>query len=95
MVSATSSTLTSAKIEARKLFAQREAIEVDLEAAMTQLKATGTGPNDSLVDKEGFPREDAFEVRGLRQKVIRLKNDLAKTNGDMEAALHRAHAAAR
>lgn len=94
MVSATTSSLSSAKAEAKALFAQRAAIEAELDAVTSQLNATGAKPNDSMVDKEGFPRADAFEIRDLRQKVDRLKNDLAKTNDQMEAALHRAHAAA-
>lgn len=95
MVSKTSSTLSSAKSEAKALLSQRDGMEAELDAALSHLSATGIQPGASVVDKEGFPREDAFEIRELRQRVDRLKNDLAKTNEQMEAALHRAHAAAR
>ncbi len=42
-----------------------------------------------------FIHISCVQVRELRQKLDRLKNDLSNVNKDMEAALHRAHAAAR
>mmetsp|Transcript_1849 Transcript_1849/g.5418 ORF Transcript_1849/g.5418 Transcript_1849/m.5418 type:complete len:98 (-) Transcript_1849:394-687(-) len=95
MVSDTVSALDTAKSEAKALLAKRDELEQEMEAASSQLRATGAGEHGSLVDKEGFPRADAFEVRELRQRLDRLKNDLGRVNTDMEAALHRAHAAAR
>ena len=52
MVSATLSALDAAKSEAKVLLSKRDDLEHELEAEMSQLKATGAGEHGSLVDKE-------------------------------------------
>jgi hypothetical protein len=52
MVSKTSSTLSSAKSEAKALLSQRDGMEAELDAALSHLSATGIQPGASVVDKE-------------------------------------------
>ncbi len=52
MVSATVSALDAAKSEAKVLLSKRDDLEHELEAEMSQLKATGAGEHGSLVDNE-------------------------------------------
>lgn len=52
MVSDTVSALDTAKSEAKALLAKRDELEQEMEAASSQLRATGAGEHGSLVDKE-------------------------------------------
>ena len=42
----------TAMSEAKALFAERDALEAEMEAASSHLKATGAGEHGSLVDRE-------------------------------------------
>lgn len=83
------------KAEAKALMAQRDALEQQLGAATARLETSGAGLHGSLVDNEGFPRGDAFEIRNDRQAVSRLTNDIRSVNDEIEQHLHKLHAAAR
>jgi len=64
---------------ARSLMARKDAIEAELEAQGSILKANNTDMRQPLVDREGFPRDDldVWAVRHARVRIIELRNDLA------------------
>jgi 26S proteasome non-ATPase regulatory subunit 9 len=64
---------------ARSLIARKDALEAELEAQNSILKANNTDMRQPLVDREGFPRDDldVWAVRHARVRVIELRNDLA------------------
>jgi 26S proteasome regulatory subunit N4 len=64
---------------ARSLIARKDAIEAELEAQGSILKANNTDMRQPLVDREGFPRDDldVWAVRHARVRIIELRNDLA------------------
>ncbi len=63
---------------ARELMARKDAIEAELEAQGSILKANNTDMRQPLVDGEGFPRGDldVWAVRHARVRIIELRNDL-------------------
>ncbi|KAH9179110.1 hypothetical protein EDB89DRAFT_2111322 [Lactarius sanguifluus] len=63
---------------ARELMASKDAIEVELEAQGSILRANNTDMRQPLVDREGFPRSDldVWAVRHARVRIIELRNDL-------------------
>jgi 26S proteasome non-ATPase regulatory subunit 9 len=64
---------------ARTLIARKDALEAELEAQGSILKANNTDMRQPLVDREGFPRDDldVWAVRHARVRIIELRNDLA------------------
>ena len=69
----------SASERARSLIARKDALEAELEAQGSILKANNTDMRQPLVDREGFPRVDldVWAVRHARVRIIELRNDLA------------------
>src|ERR1700730_284446 len=63
---------------ARTLMARKDAIEDEIEAQGSILKANNTDMRQPLVDREGFPRDDldVWAVRHARVRIIELRNDL-------------------
>ena len=63
---------------ARILVARKDALEAELEAQGSILKANNTDMRQPLVDSEGFPRDDldVWAVRHARVRIIELRNDL-------------------
>ncbi|KAH9080670.1 hypothetical protein EDB83DRAFT_2503647 [Lactarius deliciosus] len=63
---------------ARELMARKDAIEAELEAQGSILRANNTDMRQPLVDREGFPRSDldVWAVRHARVRIIELRNDL-------------------
>ena len=64
---------------ARSLIARKDALESELEAQGSILKANNTDMRQPLVDREGYPRDDldVWAVRHARVRIIELRNDLA------------------
>jgi 26S proteasome non-ATPase regulatory subunit 9 len=64
---------------ARSLIARKDALEAELEAQGSILKANNTDMRQPLVDREGYPRDDldVWAVRHARVCIIELRNDLA------------------
>ena len=64
---------------ARSLITRKDALEAELEAQGSILKANNTDMRQPLVDREGFPRDDldVWAVRHARVRIIELRNDLA------------------
>lgn len=62
---------------ARMLIARKDALEAELEAQGSILKANNTDMRQPLVDHEGFPRDDldVWAVRHARVRIIELRND--------------------
>jgi len=69
----------SSSERARSLIARKDALEAELEAQGSILKANNTDMRQPLVDREGFPRDDldVWAVRHARVRIIELRNDLA------------------
>jgi hypothetical protein len=69
----------SASERARSLIARKDALEAELEAQGSILKANNADMRQPLVDREGFPRDDldVWAVRQARVRIIELRNDLA------------------
>lgn len=58
------------------------------------MKQNDVGMSDSLVDSNGFPRNDldVYQVREARHKIICLQNDLKEILAAIERGLHEIHA---
>ena len=54
-----------------ELTKSRELIETSLKQSILELEQMGVGPNDSLLDSEGYPRVDIdlYRVRALRSSI--------------------------
>lgn len=54
-----------------ELMKERDFIEISLRQFMRELEEMGVGPNDSLIDSEGYPRVDIdlYRVRSLRSSI--------------------------
>jgi 26S proteasome regulatory subunit N4 len=74
---------------ARALMARKDAIEAELEAQGSILKANNTDMRQPLVDREGFPRNDldVWAVRHARVRIIELRNDLTALMDEIAKAL--------
>jgi 26S proteasome non-ATPase regulatory subunit 9 len=74
---------------ARSLIARKEALEAELEAQGSILKANNTDMRQPLVDREGFPRDDidVWAVRHARVRIIELRNDLAALMDEIAKSL--------
>ncbi|KAI0081539.1 hypothetical protein K474DRAFT_1635344 [Panus rudis PR-1116 ss-1] len=75
--------------QVRALMAQKEAIETEIEAQHSILKANHTNLTEPLVDAEGFPRNDIdiWAVRHARVRIIELRNDYKSTMDSIAVAL--------
>lgn len=64
--------------QVRALMLRKEAIEAEIDARASVLKANNVTMQSPLVDPEGFPRADIdiWEVRHARVRIIELRNDL-------------------
>jgi len=74
---------------ARALMARKDALEAELEAQGSILKANNTDMRQPLVDREGYPRNDldVWAVRHARVRIIELRNDLAALMDEISKAL--------
>jgi len=74
---------------ARSLIARKDALEAELEAQGSILKANNTDMRQPLVDREGFPRDDldVWAVRHARVRIIELRNDLASLMDEIAKTL--------
>jgi 26S proteasome regulatory subunit N4 len=54
-----------------ELIKERDFIEISLLQSIRELEEMGIGPNDSLVDSQGYPRGDIdlYRVRSLRSSI--------------------------
>lgn len=54
-----------------ELIQSRDLIESSLRQSIRELEELGVGPNDSLLDSEGYPRVDIdlYRVRALRASI--------------------------
>ncbi|TFK40799.1 hypothetical protein BDQ12DRAFT_733992 [Crucibulum laeve] len=75
--------------QARALIARKEAIEAEIDAKASILKANDCNMQTPLVDAEGFPRADIdiYAVRGARVRIIELRNDLKEVMESISKAL--------
>ena len=88
--------ITSLKALLKEKMALREVAETALAGASTALGTTSVGLRGSLVDSEGFPKEDVdvHAVRIARNTVACSSNDLKVLTDEIADLLGRLHAAA-
>lgn len=74
---------------AKTLMARKDEIESEIATQGEILKANNSDLTSSLVDAEGFPREDVdvWAVRHARVRIIELRNDLKDVMGELAIAL--------
>ncbi|KAK1132564.1 hypothetical protein K0M31_013947 [Melipona bicolor] len=89
--------LQEAKDYVLQLMKDKDKIESDLEALKEILDINHVGMEDSLVDCEGYPRNDidVYQMRHVRHKIICLRNDHKALMNKIEEGLHKVHALAR
>jgi 26S proteasome regulatory subunit N4 len=83
-----------------ELQAQRDALEMEAEAIVSELNSPGSkgepavGVKGSLVDKDGFPRADVdvYRARTLRHRLAVISTDHKALMKDIESALRDLHA---
>ncbi|CAI5466335.1 unnamed protein product [Closterium sp. Yama58-4] len=78
--------------QAKELMARRDNLEAQINAIAARLNAPGGGgTNESLVDKEGFPRADIDipRVRSDRHRLATLHSDHKQLTGQIELLLGR------
>ena len=88
------------KARIRELQAQREALEMEADAIVSYLTAPGPngekpiGVKDSLVDREGFPRNDIdiYQARIRRGRLAVISNDHKLIMKEIESELPKLHA---
>lgn len=81
-----------AKRDLKELMQQRAVLEGKLAEHTARLQAAGVGMRDSLTDKDGFPRQDAAEIRADRQQAAVLTNDLKALMAQADRLLQQLHA---
>ncbi|XP_076638391.1 26S proteasome non-ATPase regulatory subunit 9 [Colletes latitarsis] len=88
--------LQEAKDYVLQLMKEKDNIESELKALKEILDSNHVGMDDSLVDSEGYPRQDidVYQVRHARHKIICLKNDHTALMNKIEEGLHKVHALA-
>ena len=64
--------------QVRALMLRKDAIEAEIDAQASVLRANNVTMQSPLVDADGFPRADidVWEVRHARVRIIELRNDL-------------------
>lgn len=86
------------KAEVLDLMGQKAAVEKEMgEWALVLEQEKGVGMNETLVDEEGFPRNDVdvHKVRQARNRIICLRNDLKNLMSQIEQGLHSLHRQSR
>ena len=80
--------------QVRALMSRKDAIEAELEAQSSILKANSSTLNSPLLDSEGFPRADidVWAVRHARVRIIELRNDLTALMDTIAIALQSVYA---
>ncbi|XP_078034568.1 LOW QUALITY PROTEIN: 26S proteasome non-ATPase regulatory subunit 9 [Augochlora pura] len=75
----------------KKLMDDKDKIEAELRASKEILDSNHIGMDESLVDSEGYPRQDidVYQVRHARHKIICLKNDHKSVMKKIEEGLHK------
>ncbi|KAL7754103.1 putative 26S proteasome regulatory subunit [Sorochytrium milnesiophthora] len=77
------------------LVKEKDDIEEELREMEGVLKSQNVGLDEPLVDRDGFPRADVdvYNVRIVRSKIVRRRNDLKDVMKRIEASLHDLHQA--
>ncbi|KAH0954012.1 hypothetical protein HN011_007042 [Eciton burchellii] len=88
--------LQEAKDAVLQLMKEKDKIEDDLRVLKEILDCNHIGMDESLVDAEGYPRQDIdiYQVRHTRHKIICLTNDHKALMKKIEEGLHKIHALA-
>ncbi|CAI7860527.1 unnamed protein product [Closterium sp. NIES-53] len=84
--------------QAKQLIERRDNLEAQIDALAARLNAPGGGgTNESLVDKEGFPRADIDipRVRSDRHRLATLHVDHKQLTGQIESLLVEIHSQAK
>ncbi|XP_033322467.2 26S proteasome non-ATPase regulatory subunit 9 [Megalopta genalis] len=79
-----------------QLMKDKDDIEAEIKALKEILDSNHVGMDESLVDSEGYPRQDidVYQVRHARHKIICSRNDHKTLMKKIEEGLHKIHALA-
>nr|XP_033322467.1 26S proteasome non-ATPase regulatory subunit 9 [Megalopta genalis] len=77
-----------------QLMKDKDDIEAEIKALKEILDSNHVGMDESLVDSEGYPRQDidVYQVRHARHKIICSRNDHKTLMKKIEEGLHKIHA---
>ncbi|KAK6432121.1 putative 26S proteasome regulatory subunit [Oleoguttula sp. CCFEE 5521] len=80
---------SSSKPSLQSLILQKEALEAELSALSQVLQSQGTTMQTSLTTFDGFPRADidVAQIRTVRARIVRLKNDWKGVMEKVEVAV--------
>jgi 26S proteasome regulatory subunit N4 len=90
----TNSTMSSTPAEeARQLIQRKQALEAELDAQTSILRANKVTMQTPLVDAQGFPRDDIdiWNVRVARVRIIELRNDLSALTIELGKVLEKVY----
>uniref|UniRef100_A0A8D8WBL3 26S proteasome non-ATPase regulatory subunit 9 n=1 Tax=Cacopsylla melanoneura TaxID=428564 RepID=A0A8D8WBL3_9HEMI len=76
-----------------QLMSKRTDLEGELQVYQGILSSNNVGLQESLVDGEGYPRQDldVFQVRHARNRIICIQNDLRGIMKEIEENIHLVH----
>ncbi|KAK6425567.1 putative 26S proteasome regulatory subunit [Oleoguttula sp. CCFEE 5521] len=82
-------TSSSSKPSLQSLITQKEALEAELSALSSVLQSQGATMQTSLTTFDGFPRADidVAQIRTVRARIVRLKNDWKSVMEKVEVAV--------
>nr|OQO27385.1 hypothetical protein B0A51_05277 [Rachicladosporium sp. CCFEE 5018] len=82
-------TSSSSKPSLQSLITQKEALEAELSALSSVLQSQGATMQTSLTTFDGFPRADidVAQIRTVRARIVRLKNDWKGVMEKVEVAV--------
>ena len=85
------------KDEVLALMKEKDRLEEELKEWASVLEGQNVGMEDTLIDEEGYPRNDidVQRVREARNKIICIRNDLKAIMVAIEKGLHSLHAQSR
>uniref|UniRef100_A0A1A7Z1A7 26S proteasome non-ATPase regulatory subunit 9 n=1 Tax=Iconisemion striatum TaxID=60296 RepID=A0A1A7Z1A7_9TELE len=80
--------------DVKNLIKKKDEIEEQIKAYYDVLEDQGVGVEGSLVDAEGYPRDDVnlYQIRTARHNISCLQNDHKAIMAEIEEALHKLHA---
>ncbi|CAL1616614.1 unnamed protein product [Knipowitschia caucasica] len=79
--------------EVQNLIKKKDEMEEQIKAYYDVLEDQGVGTQGSLIDEEGFPRDDVnlYQIRTARNQIACLQNDHKAIMAQIEDALHQLH----
>uniref|UniRef100_U5ER96 26S proteasome non-ATPase regulatory subunit 9 n=1 Tax=Corethrella appendiculata TaxID=1370023 RepID=U5ER96_9DIPT len=84
---------SSTRDEVLKLIDKRDKLDQEMKELFSVLESNHVDMNDSLVDADGYPRNDVdvYQIRNARHKIICLRNDRKALMKQIEDGLTTVH----